>query len=112
MPSLSNAPPSHASRARLTVLRSEQPGGCGECRLRNRCLPSLLSGDALRRFQQALPRPRHLRAGEHLFRVGDEFLAVFSVGSGCLKTYAVDPEGREHVLNFHFPGELLGIDAI
>jgi CRP/FNR family transcriptional regulator len=113
MPVTSQVPGSQAGAARLTVLRSEQPGGsCGDCRLRSRCLPSLLSGEALQRFQQLLPRPRNLRAGEHLFRVGDEFQAVFSVASGCLKTYAVDPEGREHVLNFHFPGELLGVDAV
>lgn len=113
MPATTHLPAGQRGPARLTLLRGEQPGnGCGDCRLRNRCLPSLLSGDALRRFQQLLPRPRSLRAGEHLFRVGDEFHAAFSVGSGCLKTYAVDPEGREHVLNFHFPGELVGIDAI
>ena len=32
--------------------------------------------------------------------------------TGCLKTCAVDPNGREHVLNFHFVGEIIGIDAI
>ena len=37
---------------------------------------------------------------------------MFAVGSGCFKTYAIDAEGREHVLNFHFAGELIGADAI
>ena len=32
--------------------------------------------------------------------------------AGSYKSYTVDSEGREHVLGFHLPGELLGLDAI
>ncbi len=53
-----------------------------------------------------------LAPGEHLFRVGDRFHSLYAVRTGCLKTCAVDPNGREHVLNFHFVGEIIGIDAI
>jgi CRP/FNR family transcriptional regulator len=34
------------------------------------------------------------------------------VRAGSFKTYTVDSEGREHVLGFHLPGELLGLEAI
>lgn len=59
-----------------------------------------------------MQRSRILGAGDHLFRTGDTFHALYAVQSGCLKSYMVDTEGREHVLAFHFVGEIIGIDAI
>lgn len=53
-----------------------------------------------------------LAGGEHLLRAGDRFHNLFAVRSGCLKTFCVDAGGREHVVNFHFPGEIVGADAI
>ena len=31
--------------------------------------------------------------------------------SGTVKTYTIDRDGREHVLGFHFPGEVIGLDG-
>ncbi|HSC46698.1 MAG TPA: helix-turn-helix domain-containing protein, partial [Gammaproteobacteria bacterium] len=53
-----------------------------------------------------------MHEGDHLFRVGDAFKAVYAVRAGSYKSYTVDSEGREHVLGFHLPGELLGLEAI
>lgn len=53
-----------------------------------------------------------LHAGEHLFRVGDNFQAIYAVRSGCFKTYMNDDTGREQVMGFHLPGELMGLGAI
>src|SRR5690606_4301378 len=50
--------------------------------------------------------------GDHLFRVGDPFEAIAAVRAGTVKTYIIDPNGREHVLGFHFPGEVIGLDGI
>ncbi|MEO5625185.1 MAG: helix-turn-helix domain-containing protein [Dokdonella sp.] len=52
------------------------------------------------------------RAGESIFRTGDRFGAIFAVRSGTVKTRLVDLEGREQVLDFHLPGELIGLNAI
>jgi CRP/FNR family transcriptional regulator, anaerobic regulatory protein len=85
---------------------------CGACALAPRCLPGTLGGSQLRRFEEAVQRCRPLGAGDHLFRVGDPFRSMFAVHSGCFKTYTVDAEGREHVMAFHFAGEIIGVDAI
>ncbi len=53
-----------------------------------------------------------LRAGEHVFREGDPFEVIAAVRAGTVKTYVVDPDGREHVLGFHLPGEVIGLNAI
>lgn len=51
-------------------------------------------------------------AGQHIFREGDPFEAIAAVRAGTVKTYVVDREGREHVLGFHLPGEVIGLRAI
>jgi CRP/FNR family transcriptional regulator len=52
------------------------------------------------------------RPGESIVRTGDRFGAIFAVRSGTVKTRLVDLEGRELVLGFHLPGELVGLNAI
>jgi len=52
------------------------------------------------------------RAGDHVFRKGDPFDAIAAVRAGTVKTYVIDREGRERVLGFHLPGEVVGLDAI
>jgi CRP/FNR family transcriptional regulator len=85
---------------------------CSGCTLSRRCLPGNLSEEQTARFESAVVRCRQLAAGDHLFRVGDPFRWMFAVHTGCFKTYAVDSEGREHVLSFHFASEIIGVDAI
>ena len=52
------------------------------------------------------------RTGDHVFRTGDPFRAIFAVRSGTVKTCLVDKEGREQVLGFYLPGEVIGLNAI
>lgn len=52
------------------------------------------------------------RSGEHVFRNGDPFRAIFAVRAGTVKTSIVDKEGREQVLGFYLPGEVIGLNAI
>ncbi len=52
------------------------------------------------------------RSGEHIFRTGYPFRAIFAVRSGAVKTCVVDKHGREQVLGFYLPGEVVGLNAI
>ena len=52
------------------------------------------------------------RAGESIFRTGDRFGAIYAVRAGTIKTRLVDLEGRELILGFYLPGELVGLNAI
>lgn len=52
------------------------------------------------------------RAGDSIFRTGDRFGAIFAVRSGTVKTRLVDMDGREQILGFYLPGELVGLNAI
>jgi CRP/FNR family transcriptional regulator len=64
------------------------------------------------RIEGMVSRQRSLQPGQYLFRVGEEFSSLFAVRSGCLKTTVLDPDGGEHILNFHLAGEVLGFAAI
>jgi CRP/FNR family transcriptional regulator, anaerobic regulatory protein len=100
------------SRYRNIVNISQLRKACRSCSLRDLCLPVGLATDDVERLESIVHTRGPMDRGAHLFREGDRFEAIFAVRSGALKTYHIDTDGREHVLGFHLPGELLGLDAI
>ncbi len=90
----------------LTLLRRS----CSPCTLRQFCQQAGLPQRAAP--EGAMGRPFGVGRGQSLFRAGDEQGRVFAVRTGALKTLAVTPDGEEHVLGFHLPGELLGLDSL
>jgi CRP/FNR family transcriptional regulator len=85
---------------------------CRSCTLRDLCLPLGLDADDMQKLENIVHTRGPIRAGEHLFREGDSFHALYAVKTGALKTYTIDNQGREHVLGFHIGGELTGLDGI
>jgi len=85
---------------------------CQACSLNELCLPVGIGLKDLDRLDSIIDRKRPLLRGDHLFRIGDPFLCLYAVRSGSLKTYATSEDGQEHVMGFHLPGELIGLDAI
>lgn len=69
-------------------------------------LSSSLRGKLCQQLAQ-LP-PRHLRAGDHLYLMGNPARSVFLVQSGLVKTRAISPEGQELTLRIYKPGDILG----
>ncbi len=92
----------------LAQLRS----ACSRCSLARLCLPMGLSESQTCRLDNLVEPSAPLHADDHLFRIDDPFTTIYAVRSGCFKSYVVDGEGREQVLGFHLPGELMGLDAI
>lgn len=85
---------------------------CGTCSLSELCLPMGLPRDDLERLEQLIKSRGPVGEGEHLFRIGDPLRVLYAVRGGFFKTYVVEQNGREQVLGFHLPGELIGLDAI
>lgn len=103
----------------IRALRSINPDGegdaeafCGTCAFAPVCLPSGYDKVALAELHCLIEHVGPFEAGHHVFRVDDAFTAVYAVRSGSVKTNLVDREGREQVLGFHLPGELVGLNAI
>ncbi len=85
---------------------------CSRCPVARVCLPANVEPTQVPLIEGMVSRQQYLEPGQYLFHVGDDFSSLFAVRSGCLKSTVLDPDGSEHILNFHLPGEVLGFAAI
>lgn len=60
----------------------------------------------------ALGRPRVVTEGTAIHRAGDPFRSVFFLNSGAAKRLLIKEDGREQILGFPMPGDILGMEAI
>ncbi len=60
----------------------------------------------------AMFQHRCLKPGQHVYRMGQTFEALYVVNAGFLKTVMFDNEGNERVVAFPMKGDLLGSDGI
>lgn len=85
---------------------------CSTCAFGEVCLPGGFDKPALQDLHCLVEHVGPLRAGDSIFRSGEPFESIFAVRAGTVKTSLVDEEGREQVLGFHLPGEMVGLNAI
>ena len=85
---------------------------CSVCVLGQFCLPVGLSSSDVARVDALVKERVHLQKGESLYRHGDPLSSVYSVRFGTLKTEYCLQDGRQQVIGFHLPGEILGLDGI
>ncbi|MEI7037411.1 helix-turn-helix domain-containing protein [Fulvimonas yonginensis] len=55
---------------------------------------------------------RKLVAGQHAYRAGQPFHAIFLVHAGFLKASELSEDGRERVTGFRMRGDLVGVESI
>jgi CRP/FNR family transcriptional regulator len=85
---------------------------CSTCAFSQACLSEGMDKRALMDLHVLVEHVGPFHAGDHIFREGDPFEAIAAVRAGTVKTYVVDRDGHEHVLGFHLPGEVIGLNAI
>lgn len=85
---------------------------CGTCAFSSACIAAGYDKPELAELQCLVEHVGPFRAGELIFHTGDPFRAIFAVRGGTVKTRMVDKEGREQVLGFYLPGEVIGLNAI
>lgn len=56
-------------------------------------------------------RVRLLETDEELFQQGSPFEAPYVVTSGCMALVELLPDGRERILAFRVPGEMVGLES-
>ncbi len=84
---------------------------CRYCSLHKLCKPADDS------HNQSTPNSlikhqKKISKAQYLFKSGEPFKNVFSVKSGMFKSVYHFDDGREQIIDFHLPGELIGFDAI
>jgi CRP/FNR family transcriptional regulator len=92
----------------LSVIKT----ACSNCNLQELCLPLGLSPEEVDKLDDLVSTRRRLKRGEHLYRAGQPFDAIYAVRSGFFKTDVLLEDGREQVTGFQMAGELLGLDGI
>jgi CRP/FNR family transcriptional regulator len=85
---------------------------CSTCVFGKLCLPDGYSKQALGELHMLIEHVGPFHAGDPIFAPGEAFQAVYSVRAGVVKTWLLDDKGREQVLGFYTPGELVGLNAI
>ncbi|MEO0364382.1 MAG: helix-turn-helix domain-containing protein [Pseudomonadota bacterium] len=85
---------------------------CSGCQVGHFCLAAGSDSKTLEQLDGMLVVDSCIASGAHVARRGDAFRGVLAVRRGCFKSYRIDREGREQVRRFHFPGELIGLDAV
>jgi CRP/FNR family transcriptional regulator, anaerobic regulatory protein len=97
--------------SRRTVELSKLRVSCQDCSLSELCLPRTLNVDEIDRLDAIVRRGRLLDRGQLVFDAGDAFDSLYVVRSGSLKSSMTTPDGREQIVGFHLPGELVGLDG-
>ncbi|MFZ2236126.1 MAG: helix-turn-helix domain-containing protein [Dokdonella sp.] len=85
---------------------------CSTCAFSQACLDEGMDKSSLGDLHMLVEHFGPLHEGNHVFREGDRFDSIAAVRAGTVKTYVIDSDGREHVLGFHLPGEIIGLNAI
>lgn len=102
-----------------TARRAINPDGegdefafCGTCAFAPVCLPQGFDKAALADLHCLIEHVGPYAPGAAIFGVNEPFDAVFAVRGGAIKTYVVDDQGREQVLGFYLPGEVVGLNGV
>jgi CRP/FNR family transcriptional regulator len=93
-------------------LVSAEEVACADCGLDPICQVLDYAGEGSGVSPAVLSRRDFVPAGGVLYAAGTQFHSIYAVKSGSFKSIAQDVDGRERVLGFYFPGELIGADAM
>ncbi|MBK5915378.1 fumarate/nitrate reduction transcriptional regulator Fnr [Rhodocyclus purpureus] len=85
---------------------------CSNCNLRELCMPPGLDRREMEKLDELVSSRRRVARGEHLYRAGQHFDAIYAIRSGFFKTDVLIEDGRDQVTGFQMSGELLGLDGI
>ncbi len=86
--------------------------GCGDCRLRNRCLPSGLNTEQTEALDQVVVHNRSLERHGAVCRSGSAFRFLYAIRSGFVKSTVGQADGRDQVTGVYMAGDLIGMDGI
>lgn len=85
---------------------------CHKCSVNSLCLPSGLDANELQELESIISPSLITDKNNILFSLGDKFKSLYVVHSGMFKTTVVEENGKERIISFHLPGEIMGLDGI
>ncbi len=85
---------------------------CQLCAVNSICLPSGLTKNELCELENIMTTSKVVEKNQQLFNDGEEFHSLYIVHSGMFKNSSLDENGKERILRFSLPGEIMGLDGI
>ncbi len=85
---------------------------CQSCSFSHLCLPVSLNKTEMESLDDIIERKKPFHKQDELVRSGDKFQSLYAVRSGSFKSYISDKDGVEQIIGFHFPGDIIGFDAL
>ena len=83
---------------------------CLDCHCRKTCLFAQLTSNEQCQWLNVSQCTKVSR-GNEIYRQNEETSAIYVVKSGSFKSYFISEDGCEQLVSFHYPGDLMGIDA-
>lgn len=96
----------------MLKIRSANSINCSECAVNFLCLPRNLDIDIIVELNDIIQCYRIVEKGTHVFHAGDKMEHLHAVHSGLCKDYWIDDVGNDHIDNFYFPGDLIGLESL
>lgn len=94
------------------VVEGDAYAFCTTCAFSSACVAAGYDKRELAELHCLIEHVGPFEPGAHVFRAGDRFRSIYAVRSGMVKTMTMGIDGREHVLGFYLPGEVVGLNAI
>lgn len=85
---------------------------CGECQWSRSCVAYGFAVAGAGEGGPGLRCSAPLKRNTHVFQQGEPLEFLYILRSGSAKTYFDNADGLEQIVAFHFPGDLLGFDAV
>lgn len=85
---------------------------CQNCSFSHLCLPVALNKTEIESLDDIIERKKPLHKGDTVVRAGEPFTSLFAVRTGSFKSFVTNAEGEEQITGFHFPGDIIGFDAL
>lgn len=93
----------------MSQLHFKSSPTCEYCALSRNCTENINNTSAMQNVQVLTHKIYH--KGDTLFCAGDAFNALYIMRSGSAKASATTFEADEQIVDFYFPGDLLGTDG-
>lgn len=85
---------------------------CQQCSLAAICLPVGLNTEEMRSLTESVSKQNYYERGSYLARRGEKINHLYAVKTGSFKAVALDGQENQRIIDFHLPGELIGLDCI
>lgn len=89
---------------------SKPSSRCDLCGALNHTICGALNAQELIQFS-TLTRAIQVPEGSCLVREGDDDNLIFTVTTGCFKSYKQLADGRRQIMGFYFPGDFIGLSG-